>query len=71
MIHVFSLRLINILNWLGCQTESRYVQTEMNAQGGVVRSKLHRLEKKWTHDSLDLCNFERTIVWTYAILNAR
>ena len=45
---------------LRCQTENRYVQTEMNAQGGVVRSKLHGLEKN-----------ERTIVWTYAILNAR
>ena len=43
----------------------------MNAQGGVVRSKLHGLEKKWTYDSLDICNFEQTIDWPYAILNAR
>ena len=29
---------------LVCQTKSRYAQSEMNAQGGVVRSKLHGLE---------------------------
>ena len=42
-----------ILPRLRCQTDSRYVQAEKNAPGGVVRSKLHGLEKN-----------ERTIVST-------
>ena len=44
----FICRLISktqITPRLRCQTESRYAQTEMNAPGGVVRSKLHGLEK--------------------------
>ena len=35
----------------------------MNAQGGVVRSKLHGLEKKWTHDR----HFPSGTVWTYRL----
>ena len=53
------------------QTESRYVQTKMNAQGDVVRSKLNGLETPMnarksgnrhfrTPESLDIGNFDHT-----------
>ena len=49
---------------LKSQPESLYFQTEMNAPGGFVRSKLHGLEKNerkivWTYASLDICNSGR------------
>ena len=45
-MHFHYANISRVLPRLRSQTESRYVQTEMNAQGGVVRSKLHGLEKK-------------------------
>ena len=52
------------------QTETRYVQTEMNARS-VVRSKLHGLE---TRMNARWSGHERTMVWTWThdgLVNAR
>ena len=58
------------------QTETRYVQTEMNARRGCRAFKITRSENTdertmvwtWTHDGLDMnarWSGERTMVWTW------